>query len=93
MEQEVLDFIKRRWRKDANWTDGNCYWFARILCDRFDQLDIYYLPVDGHFVAGDGEQFYDFNGVVCTDEKIILFEKIKETDSLWYEHIVRDCVL
>ena len=38
--QEILDFINRRFKgTNANWLCGNCYWFARILKDRFDYLE------------------------------------------------------
>lgn len=63
MEQEILDFIKRRFPKDSNWLDGNCYWFAFILCERFPNLQIYYEPVRGHFVAGTPSRYYDWTGV------------------------------
>ena len=34
--QEVMEFIQRRFPKDSNWTNGNCYYFALILSDRFN---------------------------------------------------------
>ena len=33
--KEIKDFIKRRFPYDNMWMNGNCYWFARILADRF----------------------------------------------------------
>ena len=90
---EILDFIHRRWRKDANWLDGNCYWFARILQTRFPFLELYYLPIDGHFVCGDGENFYDWTGVVQLEEIPWLFSDIEEQEPNWYNRIWRDCVL
>lgn len=90
---EVVEFIKRRWLLDSHWLDGNCYWFAHILITRFPHLDIYYLPIEGHFVVGDGINFYDWTGLVILEEKPWLFSYIKETDPSWYSHIVRDCIM
>ena len=47
----VVDFIEKRFpsTNDANWMNGNCYWFARILCDCFPFLQIGYDPIIGHF--------------------------------------------
>ena len=90
---EILDFISRRWKKDANWLDGNCYWFAYILHTRFPQLQIYYVPIDGHFVCGDGMNFYDWTGLVLLDESPMLLSDIEKQDPLWFSYIVRDCIL
>ena len=32
---EVIEFIKRRFPTDSNWLSGNCYYFAKILQERF----------------------------------------------------------
>ena len=90
---EILNFIKRRWKKDANWLDGNCYWFAVILQNRFPFLEIYYLPIKGHFVCGDGVNYYDWTGVVQLEEIPFLFSDIEQQDSSCFDRIFRDCVL
>lgn len=90
--KEILDFIQRRWQKNADWLNGNCYWFAKILTERFPFLDIYYLPIQGHFIAGDGNIFFDWAGQLSLNEKPILFSLIKETDITWYNRLIRDCV-
>lgn len=90
---EILDFIHRRWSKDANWLDGNCYWFAHILQTRFPDLELYYLPITGHFVCGDGYNFYDWSGVVQPEEIPILFSDLKKREPDWYNRIWRDCVM
>ena len=95
--EEILEFIDRRWESDANWYDGNCYWFAHILCTRFPFLDIYYYPADGHFVAGKENYFFDWGGRCGTREfntwpgNPILLSKIKEMDEAWYNRLMRDC--
>lgn len=93
MQNEVLEFINRRFNKDENWCNGNCYWFSLILCIRFPRLRIYYEPVVGHFVAGCDDEFYDWNGRYTSSRELILFDCIKKEDPLWYERLVRDCVM
>ena len=91
MEEKILEFIKRRWSKDSHWTDGNCLWFATILKLRFPEVEIYYLPIEGHFVVGYDNQFYDWTGRLQLEEKPYLFSKLKEEDPLYYNHLIRDC--
>ena len=91
-EEQIVDFIKRRFPVDNNWTTGNCYWFAEVLCWRVDDLSIYYAPIEGHFVAGDGLSFYDYTGKYKPEEQLIEFCRIKYLDPLWYERIIRDCI-
>ena len=94
MKNEIIKFISKRWKNDCHWLDGNCYYFSLILCHRFPNLQIYYLPIDGHFVAGDGQNFYDWTGELnLIGETIYKFSDIEKFDDLWYERIVRDCVL
>ena len=63
MEDKVLEFIKRRFPVDCNWCNGNCYWFAAMLHMRFPDLKIWLFPIENHFMVGDGEKFYDWNGI------------------------------
>ena len=93
MKNEILDFIHRRWTKDANWLNGNCYWFAHILCTRFSQLEIYYEPIIGHFIAGDGNEYFDWSGEYKVNKNTVIYKlsDIKEFDDLWYNHLMRDC--
>lgn len=92
MNDEVLEFIERRWKgKNSSFLNENCYWFARILKARFFYLKIYYLPVEGHFVAGYNNIYYDANGVVETSNPIISLDEIRRTDYSWYDRLMRDC--
>lgn len=88
---KVEEFIRRRWGDtDAHWQDGNCYWFALILTQRFPSLlKLYYLPIIGHFIAGDGTNFYDSTGKINPPEKPAIEE---ELDPLEYGRLLRDCV-
>lgn len=92
MEKRVEDFIKKRFNKDCNWLSGNCYYFAVILCARFPELKIYYLPIKGHFICGDKENFYDWTGKIEVNEPFLLFEEIKNNDPAWYNRLLRDCI-
>ena len=93
LHEEIIDFINRRFSKDCHWCDGNCYWFAVILTQRFPYLDILYLPVENHFVAGVSGVYYDWTGEITPEEDIILWDNMQSYDSLLYERIVRDCLL
>lgn len=94
MKEEIIDFIKRRFPVDCNWRNGNCYWMAVILQQRFGG-EICYLPIIGHFVVRIKGVFYDWNGVVpekiLLEDNVMALDYIKEFDSLWYEHLMRDC--
>ena len=97
MVEEILDFIFRRFKGYSDWLDGNCLWFAYILKKRFSQLEIYYLPIEGHFVCGllhDNKTiFFDWRGAIIVEEEPILFDSIKEDDPAWYQRLIRDCFL
>ena len=91
MNNEVIEFISRRWTLDSHFTDGNCYWFALILTIRFPYLQLYYLPIIGHFIAGDGEKFYDFNGLYTLDESPYPFTQLMNNDPIWGARLLRNC--
>lgn len=97
MKEQILDFIRRRWRADCNWVSGNCYWFAHILLGRFPQLELYYYPIDNHFVVGDGTgAYYDWTGVV--DQSLysgapLLWSEMDNYDTNVKNRVIRDCIL
>lgn len=93
MDNEVLNFINRRWSKDSNWTNGNCLWFAFILNKRFPFLEIFYLPIQGHFIVGHDNVFYDWTGIYKLDESPILFSDIQRQDPTLYNRLIRDCMM
>ena len=84
MEDQILEFIKRRFPVDCNWCNGNCYWFAVILTKRFPYLSIYYEPILGHFVAGANNKYYDCTGECKFENEPILFSTLKDSDPIWY---------
>lgn len=96
--KEICDFITRRFSTtDANWQNGNCYWFARILADRFN-LEIYYNPIIGHFAAGyldecENKWLFDSCGEVNEYiEQYIPLWIIEQEDPLWYERLKQYCI-
>ncbi len=92
---EILDFIKRRFSKDSNWTCGNCYYFAQILKMRFPQGEIYYNKIQNHFIFLYCGTYYDWSGIYYdyNQNDIILWEDMKRYDALEYSRIIRDCVM
>lgn len=89
---EVIEFIKRRFPTNSNWCTGNCYWFAVILTTRFPNLSIWYAPITGHFVAGDGVCFYDWHGEWHQHEPVYKWEDYEGFDPLQYKRIVKGCI-
>lgn len=91
MEQEILSFINKRWQGDADWMCGNCLWFALILKTRFSQGEIFYLPIDGHFIFCLEDKFYDWRGRISPEEVPVSFCQIQNEDPLLYNNLLRDC--
>lgn len=96
MEDEILEFINRRFKKDCNWLDGNCYYFAKILQIRFPKLQLVYLPIEGHFMARDTmkNRFYDWSGAYSEDEvkPFYIWSLLQKEEPALYKRILEDCV-
>ena len=95
--KEVLKFIQRFKFEAASaletvFTEGNCYYFAIILHDRFGG-EIYYLPIDNHFICKIRNSFYDIKGLVNPEETPIKWSDMPTYDAALYKRIVRDCML
>lgn len=95
MQDEVLEFINRRFQKDCNWLDGNCYYFALILKDRFPEGRIWYNLVYGHFLFELGDKYYDFSGLLNPSMvySAVPWDNMEVYDKLWKERIIRDCIM
>ena len=93
MVHEVENFIKRRFPQDCNWLNGNCFYFALILQERFGG-EIYYDPIEGHFFCKIKNKFYDWRGShkSINIKDLILWKNYKQIDSLHWERIWRDVV-
>ncbi len=95
LKLEILDFIKRRFKNDSNWLNGNCYYFGIILCNRFPCAKLYYDVILGHFLVQIDNHYYDWSGEIFIQDfdNLILWEKFEEYDNILYNRIIRDCIL
>ena len=93
MENDVLEFIQRRFKVDCNWLDGNCYYFAIILKDRFPEGKIFYDVIHGHFIFKYQDELYDWSGIHRPEGLLVDWDNFDEYDSLLKKRIIRDCVL
>ena len=94
MNNDIIDFINRRWNNNKElFLTQNCYWFAKILCERFPNLIMAYLPTEGHFVTYDAENkcIYDVTGKVKPQGLAISLDWINKNEPEWYERLMRDC--
>ena len=99
----VVEFIRRRFPCDCRWTNGNCYYFAVILKDRFPDGRILYDTVSGHFVTEIDGLRYDWTGVVDdkdgkdgkTDRPVryVAWDGFAAYDRFQYKRVVRDCTM
>lgn len=71
--------------------NGYCYWFAHILCSRFDG-EIYYLPIENHFIAYIGASFYDITGEIKPNEKPYKWTLYTSIEPFQSYRITRDCI-
>lgn len=94
MNDPVIEFMKRRFPKsansDSNWLNGNCFYFASILKERFNG-EIVYDTCCGHFMTMINEYLYDANGVnyKLSRKEIELFSNNIELDLEFGSHIVK----
>ena len=89
----VEEFIQRRFKENCHWLDGNCYYMALILKDRFPQGKILYDVINGHFVTEIDGIKYDWGGMVNNPSaKYVEWNSFHEYDSLQQLRIIRDCL-
>lgn len=94
---DVSAFL-RRFHQSDNVTDvfsfGCCYWFAKILFDRFSHLsgtEIMYDEIENHFGTKVGESVYDITGDVTA--KYVWKPWADLNDDLLRKRIIRDCIM
>ena len=92
MQDEVLEFIHRRFPTDCNWTSGNCWYFSLILKDRFPNGIVLYDVINGHFIFQCNGKYYDWTGIIEPDGYLVEWERFDEYDSLEKKRIIRDCI-
>jgi len=72
--------------------NGYCYHFAVMLSDMLGG-EVWYNPIDNHFVCKVGDDLYDAKGIIQTNTSgYIRWSDYKEEDSLHFARIMRDCV-
>lgn len=92
MEDKIVEFIRRRFPKDQDWTTGNCYFFALILNDVFEG-DIVYDVIVGHFMFQSREgELYDWTGRVAEWNHIVKWKDFDTYDAEQKTRIIRDCI-
>lgn len=100
-QEEVLSFIKHfsSYGEDVIncFSNGNCYWFARILKDRFSKYysstDIIYHPVENHFATYIDGDIYDITGIINdTVLNWYSWPYYKYIDSTHAHRLRRDCI-
>lgn len=92
MNTEIKEFIRRRFPIDNNWSQGNCYFLALILKDRFNG-EIYYDVIQGHFITKIDGVFYDYDGIYSEEESpyFIKWDEFESYDCEQYKRVIRDC--
>lgn len=93
MNNNVLEFIHRRFSIDCNWVSGNCYYFTLILKDRFPGGIVYYDVINGHFVYLYNGKYYDWTGIVEPEGYLVEWDKFAEYDHMQKKRIVEDCLM
>ena len=71
---------------------GYCYWFAFILKERFDG-EIYYLPIENHFITKIEDNYYDIKGRVdISKTKCYNWNTYQEKEPIDSERLKRYCI-
>ena len=92
MDEEIKDFIQRRFNTDSNWLNGNCYYFALILKDRFNG-EIFYDVIYGHFLTKINDNFYDYSGEADLRNRVLIkWDDFEDYDKLQKLRIIKDCI-
>lgn len=78
---------------DTIFTQGACYWFAHMLCLRFERENatLMYAPKDNHFGTMIYGRVYDVTGDVTEQYEWICWGEFD--DEAERERIVRDCIM
>lgn len=91
-EDEVIEFIKRRFPADCHWKCENCYYFALILKDRFPGGKICYDVINGHFSYKYKNHYYDHTGMINPDGYLVIWDDFDDYDSIQKQRVIRDCI-
>ena len=98
---DVIQFINRftdngrRTEVIDAFTSGCCYWFARILRERFIcyyPSIIVYAQIDNHFGCRIGGEVYDITGIVTNQRSWEPWKDVVMSDENLASYIARDCI-
>lgn len=102
MHEQIIRFINEFSKFGPEvvdcFTNGNCYWFAHILYNRFFrdnyEGDICYDQVENHFCYYSKGHYYDITGEI-TDPKYHWesFARVARNDPALAKRLERDCIL
>ena len=97
LHEKVLRFIAKFHGSEDVFLNGCCYWFARILEERFGNYgaSIAYEPREGHFITVINGRAYDVRGDVTHlywGKTVYNMNELCTQDSALYERLMRDCV-
>lgn len=79
-------------------TTGNCYWFARILYERFGAAfnhgEIVYHPIENHFAYRDNRTgyVYDITGMI-DGTNFVPWAQYATEDGLHTQRLIDQCIL
>lgn len=101
--KDVEEFITYFDGTQDNFLNGNCYWFANLLSERFWQFypvcRVVYNQVDNHFAAmirleDDTTFLFDASGYLgpCDREKWSLWDEYERNEPLDAARVWRDCI-
>lgn len=92
-KDEVTRFIARFNPEETRYTftNGCCYWFAKILEQRFDG-EICYNPVENHFATKIKRKFYDITGEITDVRDYVSWDCFKMFEPLASGRITRECI-
>ncbi len=99
-EEEILNFIKRFQNEGTikTFTEGCCYWFAKILSDRFTfaEPEIFYNEKENHFATMIYFHLYDITGnlgdIKNLPDWVSWYDYEDDGDELVVDGLYRDCV-
>jgi len=74
-------------------TKDYCFHFAAILKAVFQDGDIFYDVIPGHFVFELDGKFYDVTGEVDPNKILVPFDQLEFYDELVYKRVIKNCVL
>lgn len=95
--EKICKFIDKFKEYDQNdvivktFMNGQCYWFAVILAERFSGGQILYEPIEGYFVTKIVGRYYDIRGDVTELYEGATFYDEKQCFEM--DSILRGCML